>query len=242
MILASFVVAIPVVIMAQGWEQQAAQERTSFRIGALDAFDSGDYPSAVQGLTVMAEEGSAIAQARLAYLFENGLAVDRDVVVAKRWYRAAAAQGDDDAKLSLARLLEREENASHRALALSLFEELATSGSAEAALRLAVGHFEGLGTQQDYVAAARWLSRAAKAGNPEAQLRLGLLYRDGLGVPQDIVFAHMWLNLAAARFPAAERHRRNEAIEARDALAQTMRREELRESLQMAREWQSVNS
>jgi uncharacterized protein len=231
-----------IIIVAQGLEEQGAQERATLHATALSAFENKEYLLAMPGLLAMAEAGSANGQRKLAYIHERGLAVERDTGTAIRWYRAAAAQGDREAKLALARLLEEEGERQDQALASTLYRELALSGSTEAAIRLASLHFDGIGIAQDYVAAAYWLARAATAGNPEAQLRLGLMYRDGLGVPQDIVFAHMWLNLAAARFTAAEGLRRAEAVSARDALVPLMKAEELRESLEVAREWHSANS
>lgn len=237
-------VAIPSILILQDWEAGSSQERVAARVASFEAFAKAEYGAALPGLALMANEGSVVAQAKLAFLYERGLVVERDPETAIRWYRAAADQGDKRAKLSLARLLDEEKGPlQDQALASALYEELALSGLSEAALRLAALYFDGAEEiAQDYVVAARWLTRAAKAGNPEAQLRLGLMYRDGLGVPKDIVFAHMWLNLAAARFPAAENHRRLEAIAARDALVPLMSQDELRESLQVAREWQSANS
>jgi uncharacterized protein len=240
-LLAAVAVAVGIMIF-QGWEEHGSKERASYRAGILEAFSNGNYDAALPGLVAMADEGSAIAQANLAFLYERGLAVERDAAKALKFYSAAADRGHRGAKLALARLLEEEGPPQNRSLVSSYYRELAASGSTEAAIRLASFHFEGTGLPQDYVAAAQWLTRAARAGDPEAQLRLGLMYRDGLGVPQDIIFAHMWLNLAAARFSAAESGRRAEAVAARDALAPQMTAEELRESLQVAREWHSANS
>lgn len=233
---------VPIIVVVQRWEERRSQEQIAFRVGALEAFDNQEYDVAASRFAVMASGGIAIAQRNLAFLYERGLGVEQNLATAMQWYRAAADQGDRDSKLALAQLLEEGAALQDRALALSLYQELATTGSTKAAIRLASLHFRGVGTAQDYVAAAQWFVRAAKAGNPEAQLQLGLLYRDGFGVPQDIVFAHMWLNLAAARFSAAESHRREEALAARDALLTQMRDYEVRESLESARQWQSANS
>jgi len=238
------IITIPGILAIQAWEERSSKEWTASRIAVLEAFENKEYASALPGLALMAEQESAMAQARLAFLYEHGFAVERDVETAMRLYDTAAENGYSNAKLALARLLdEGEDGFQDRSRAAVLYEELALAGSSKAALRLAALHFSGAGRiRQDYVAAARWLGRAAGDGHPEAQLRMGLLYRDGIGVAQDIVLAHMWLNLAAARFPAAERLRREKAVAARDALVPRMSADELRESLQIAREWQSTNS
>ena len=56
------------------------------------------------------------------------------------------------------------------------------------------------------------------------------MYRDGLGVPQDYIQAHLWFNLAAARFPAAEKEKREAATEHRDTVGAKMTPEQVAEA------------
>ena len=51
-----------------------------------------------------AEQGDAEAQFSLGYCYENGLGVTKSIVNAKKWYKKAAAQGDDNAKEALKKL------------------------------------------------------------------------------------------------------------------------------------------
>ena len=126
---AAIVTLITGVIFLQRWEGQAAQERIAFRVATLEAFANEEYDVALIGLTTMAKEDLPKAQSKLAFLYANGLAVERTVETALQWYRAAADQGDKDAKLAIAKLLEDEKHdLKNQALALALYQELAAFG------------------------------------------------------------------------------------------------------------------
>ena len=47
----------------------------------------------------------------------------------------------------------------------------------------------GIGTEQDYTAAAQWLTRSAELGYTYAQYSLAKLYREGWGVEQNYEMA-----------------------------------------------------
>jgi hypothetical protein len=59
--------------------------------------------------------------------------------------------------------------------------------------------FDGIGVDQDFKEAAKWLRLAAPKGVADAQYRLGILYKEGLGVDQNFSEAEKWLRLAAGR-------------------------------------------
>lgn len=84
--------------------------------------------------------------------------------------------------------------------------------------------------RQDYRTAAEEFSALAEAGDYHAQYMLGRMYAQGNGVAQDNVQAHKWYNIAASR---GHTH----AAEARDALAQDMRRSRIAEAQKLARQW-----
>ena len=56
---------------------------------------------------------------------------------------------------------------------------------------------DGLGTEQDYEEAARWLEKSADAGYKYAQYTLGKAYLLGQDIPQDQEQAVRWLKLSA---------------------------------------------
>ncbi len=59
---------------------------------------------------------------------------------------------------------------------------------------------------QDYGAAAIWITKAAKGGYAPAQYYLGLMYANGKGVPRDYPRAYAWVSVAAeSELPQAGR-------------------------------------
>lgn len=77
-------------------------------------------------------------------------------------------------------------------------ERAAEQGNIEAQVKIGLAYYNGSGVPQNYRAAFRWFSRAAKAGHPEAQYRLGeILYFGQGGIPADEERAFELYRLAA---------------------------------------------
>jgi TPR repeat protein len=118
----------------------------------------------------MAEEGDAIAQYSLGYLYSFNPEVRPDYVNALYWFKRAAEQAD-------ANLLG----------STDAFE----NGSA-AQCSVADMYERGLGVEQDLTQARHWYVKAAALDNHIAQYQLGLMYKNGLGVAQDNAQALDW--------------------------------------------------
>ena len=59
----------------------------------MDAYNRGDYATALKELRPLAEQGDANAQFNLGVLYYNGEGVSQDYVQARQWFEKAAAQG-----------------------------------------------------------------------------------------------------------------------------------------------------
>jgi TPR repeat protein len=68
-----------------------------------DAYDAGDYATALQEFRPLAEQGDAIAQFYLGLFYRVGKGVPQHFKEAVKWYRKAAVQGNASAQNSLAR-------------------------------------------------------------------------------------------------------------------------------------------
>ena len=123
--------------------------------------------------------------------------------------------------------------------AVRLYRPLAAKGDPSAQVNLGFMYDEGLGVPQDYAEAVKWYRRAADQGEPQGLSNLANMYRDGLGVRQDYIQAHLWFNLAAARFPAAEKEKREAATKHRDTVGAKMTPEQVAEAQGLAQQWQS---
>ena len=65
------------------------------------AYQAGDYATAIQEWTPLAEAGNAVTQFMLGIMYKNGLGVLQDYAEAVRWYRLAADQGYASAQNNL---------------------------------------------------------------------------------------------------------------------------------------------
>ncbi len=61
----------------------------------LDAFERGDYDTALYEFRLLADQGFASSQFNLGLMYAKGQGVPQDYVQAYRWYTLAASQGID---------------------------------------------------------------------------------------------------------------------------------------------------
>ena len=60
---------------------------------AENAYNRGDYETALKKFLPLAEQGNASAQYNLGVMYANGRGVPQDYAEAMKWYRLAAEQG-----------------------------------------------------------------------------------------------------------------------------------------------------
>jgi TPR repeat protein len=58
------------------------------------AYTKGDYTTTLRLLRPLAEQGDAVAQVNLGFMYEKGQGVPQDYAAAMSWYRRPAEQGD----------------------------------------------------------------------------------------------------------------------------------------------------
>ncbi len=63
----------------------------------VDAYDRGDYETALKEFLPLAEQGLALAQLNLGLMHGQGQGVPKDYVLAHMWANLAAAQGNENA-------------------------------------------------------------------------------------------------------------------------------------------------
>ena len=85
-----------------GWEPnaQARETMSSYQQG-MDAYERGDYETALKEWRPLAEQGEAEAQRFLGSMYYQGKGVPQDDQEAVRWYWQAADQGDAYAQNTL---------------------------------------------------------------------------------------------------------------------------------------------
>jgi uncharacterized caspase-like protein len=77
------------------------------RGGEYVAYDRADYRTSLNVWLPQAQEGDKEAQTYVGEIYEKGLGVPPDYVVAATWYRKAAAQGHSRAQINLGYLYEK---------------------------------------------------------------------------------------------------------------------------------------
>ena len=125
----------------------------------IDAFNRGDLPGAMTLYEKAAEEGSAEAQVRLAYLLDYS----EDNEEAFHWYGAAADQGYPDGIAGLAGMYAKGEGvAEDPQQARELYEKAGEAGHA-ASIRVLISAYEkgGLDVEKDATQAAYWRDKQA---------------------------------------------------------------------------------
>ncbi len=88
------------VMLAATIGQAGEDDEQRFAEG-LEAYDAGDFDTAIEAWRPLAEAGNLEAQVSLAEFYLNGLGVAADPAVAAAWYRRAAEAGDPVAQLNL---------------------------------------------------------------------------------------------------------------------------------------------
>ena len=64
----------------------------------LEAYERGDYVTALKEFLPLAEQGNPEAQLFLGWMYAQSQGVSHDYAEAMKWYRKAAEQGDADAQ------------------------------------------------------------------------------------------------------------------------------------------------
>ncbi len=212
-----------------------------------DAYEKGDYATALREWRPLAEQGDVIAQYYLGWLYDNGEGVELDYSQALRWYRLAAEQGDADAQHSIGILYHNGQGVSQdyeeaikwfvlaaeqdylraqNALG-SIYEEgrgggdlprMRKAGIFRPIIRWFYDYFWGI--PADYDEANKWYSLAAEQGDVDAQLALGRINEDGLGGLPNYANAYMWYSISAS-------NGNTDGKNARDNLAENLTPEQI---------------
>jgi TPR repeat protein len=163
---------------------------------ALDAYP-GDV--AMAGVfRALAEEGHAYAEARMGFLYRDGVGVEKDDKQAFEWFRKGADQGDHTAQTALAefylagRVVEKNVKEAE-----AWFLKAAEQEDVLAQTQLGVLYSNGKDIPVDHAASLKWYTRAAELGDAYAQARVARIYAKGIGVEKNARTAFEWYDRAA---------------------------------------------
>ena len=134
-----------------------------------DAYNSGDYETAISEWQALAEAGDADGQFGMGLLYANGFGVPLDDAEALKWYGLAAEQNHPNAQCNIAVMhangwgVPQSDDEAFKWYSLA-----AEQGVIEAQNALAKMYFGGFGVEKDRVQAYKWFSIAAELGDLNA--------------------------------------------------------------------------
>ncbi len=196
----------------------------------LDAYNRGNYPTAIYKWKKAAEQGLASAQFNLGIMYDFGRGHPQDDVEAIKWYRLAAEQGLASAQFNLGNMYDFGQGVPQDHVeAIKWYRLAAEQGLVIAQFNLGIMYDFGRGHPQDDVEAIKWYRLAAEQGLASAQLNLGVSYANGKGVIQDNVYAHMWFNIVASKGD-------EKATKYRNQIQKSMSKEDVSVAQKLARE------
>ncbi len=138
----------------------------------VEAYQRGDYATALTEFRPLAQQGDARAQYNLGVIYSKGQGVPQDYAEALHWYRQAAEQGDASGQFGLGGMyLDGRGVPRDYAEAVRWYRQAAEQGDARAKFNLSVMYRWGRGVPMDDVQAHMWLSLAASQGEKRAPKR-----------------------------------------------------------------------
>ena len=164
----------------------------------MEAYEKGDYETALKEWEPLAKAGDAEAQHNLAIIHELGLSTRSNLEEAASLYEIAAHNGIVQSQVNLAvMLIEGRGVISDTPRALELMTMAADRGNLPALHNLANMYYGGIGTPVDKYRAADFLLRASLKGYAPSQYDLGLTLHRGDGIKADDMLALSLLILAS---------------------------------------------
>jgi TPR repeat protein len=133
------------------------------------AYQSKDYARALAIFRPLAEQGDALAQYSLGYMYAKGQGVTEDDAEALKWYRRSAEQGNAFGQANLGHMYDDGEGvAEDDAEAVKWYRAAAEQGFDKAQYILGLMYARGTGVPRSAIEAFKWWSIAAVAGNQKA--------------------------------------------------------------------------
>jgi uncharacterized protein len=154
----------------------AATQQYCQRLPAANLFDqagerfkAGDHAGATKIVTKAAEAGNALAQLRLALMYDQGDGVKRSSKTAFAWYSRAAALGEPESQNQMGLFYELGEGvAENWDLAARLYQASALQGWTKGQFSFGRAYQFGIGVPQNRQQAIAWYQKAAAQANAKA--------------------------------------------------------------------------
>jgi hypothetical protein len=168
------------------------------------AYSNGDYATALNYFTRVANEGSeqlyiGTAMNYIGYMYMHGEGVSTDYAKAMEWFIKSANLGYSEAMNDIGYMYNNGQGVStDHAKAMEWYTKAANLGSAVAMYNIGYMYMYGEGVSTDYAKAMEWYIKSTNLGYSRAMNNIGVMYYNGMGVEKDISKAVEWWQKAAA--------------------------------------------
>ena len=137
---------------------------------AGERFQAGDHAAAAQIVRKAADAGNAVAQLRLALMYDQGDGVPQSAKAAYEWYGRAAAQGEPESLNQMGAAYELGEGVGENwDLAARYYQASAVQGWVKGQSAFGRAYQFGIGVPQDRGQAIAWFQKAAANGDPNGR-------------------------------------------------------------------------
>jgi TPR repeat protein len=152
-----------------------------------DAYQKGDYATALKLLRPLADAGNPEAQVFIGMSYEFGDGVAKNTSEAVKWYRQAAEKGNTDAAYNLGTIYQEGTGvAKNIPEAVKWFRMAAAKGDPLSQRELGTIYRDGsAGVKRDEAEAAKWFRMATGKNDVPSMTALGEMYLAGRGVAAD---------------------------------------------------------
>ena len=135
-------------------------DSSDFSLG-WEAYDNGNYETALKVWKPLANNGHVQAQVNLGIMYDYGRGVTEDKLAAAQWYRAAAQQGNMSAQYNLGQMYAQGRGLSKdKKSALKWYTKAAEQGLVIAQYNLGIMYDKGTGTSKDKHESLNWFYKA----------------------------------------------------------------------------------
>ena len=177
---------------------EAGNEDVLYSIGRI-YYDRENYGTALEYFQRAAVDGNelqAYAEDKLGDMYRCGEGVRQNLDEAVKWYEKGAEHENEESMASLGYIYAKEEEMKDEARSAYWNLQAAKEGNVVAMFNTGYHYANGIGVEQDYVAAMAWYKKAAEAGEEDSMEELGDLYYFGNGVAKDYTLAKEWYEKA----------------------------------------------
>lgn len=136
-----------------------------------DAYDAGDFDTAMAVWAPAAESGDADSQFGMGLLYSEGIVVPMDDNQALKWFGLAADQGHGEAQYKLGVMHANGWGVPMSEIeAMKWYELAAENGITAAQVSLGTMYQNGFSVEQDEIEALKWFTIAVKLGDADARM------------------------------------------------------------------------